>query len=343
MKSIYKYIFGCFLLLSLAVLQSDARIHTQQAGGMLIIHATQSDLVKANARMGFTMALPHSANPTISIDVHAWKEFKGDTSNGILIPTIIKRSIFRGIQLADFSFHPIKKNNDTWLIADSFSIKIATPDLSSSTYQIPFAERGLLAHIINPHHISGSRISRKKSESILSDHWYSAKQDYVKLITKQDGIAHVKMGEILSKQQNWKGESSAQLELFFKGASYPIGIIDQDGKVDDEDVIIFAARRAEGDTTWRNYVTDEASFFLTLNDAPNAKNRLTAFPPIMPILADTAVSVNIHHEKDTEFYAGDVISPVDYRYLSSDFQQAKISSGIKSVQSKISAHSLIQS
>ena len=81
------------------------------------------------------MALPHSAKPTITVDVHAWSEFKGDTSHGILIPTIQKRSIFRGIQLADFTFHPIKKNNGTWLIADSFSIKIATPDLASSTYR----------------------------------------------------------------------------------------------------------------------------------------------------------------------------------------------------------------
>ncbi len=316
--------FGYILFLLLFVLQADARIHTKQTDGMLIIHATHSDLLKANSRMGFTMALPHAAKPTITVDVHAWREFKGDTSHGIFIPTIQKRSIFRGIQIADFSFHPIKQDeNNTWLIADSFSINIATPDLASSIYRIPFSEKGLLAHIINPHHIPGSRISRKKSESILSDHWYSAKQDYVKLITKQDGIAHVKMREILSKQQNWKGESSAQLELFFKGVSYPIGIIDQDGTVDDDDVIIFAAHRAEGDTTWRNYVTDEASFFLTLNDVPTAKNRLTAFPPIMPILSDTAVRVNIHHEKDTEFYAGDVISPVDYRYLSSDFSTGK--------------------
>ena len=97
--------FGYILFLLLFVLQADARIHTKQTDGMLIIHATHSDLLKANSRMGFTMALPHAAKPTITVDVHAWREFKGDTSHGIFIPTIQKRSIFRGIQIADFSFH----------------------------------------------------------------------------------------------------------------------------------------------------------------------------------------------------------------------------------------------
>ncbi len=304
--------------------QVNARMQTKQADGILIIHANQKDLLRVNSHMGFTVALPQSAHPTITIDIHRWKEFKGDTSHSILNPTIQKRSIFRGIQLADISFHPIKKNSEnTWVIADSFSIKIVSPELSSSPFQIPFSEKGLLAHIINPAHIPACRIARKMSESNLSNHWYNSKQDYVKLITKKDGIAHVKLGDILSKQQNWRGESSSQLELVFKGISYPMGIIDQDGKIDDSDVIIFASRRAEGDTTWRNYVTDEATFFLTLNDAPITKERLTAFPPIMPLLNDNAVSVSIHHEKDSEFYAGDVLSPVDYRYLTSDFSNGK--------------------
>ncbi|MFM6955493.1 MAG: C25 family cysteine peptidase [Ignavibacteria bacterium] len=324
MKSIFTYIVVSIFLLSSFVLESRAHVDIKQADGTFIIHGNRSDLMRANARMGFTMALPHSAKPKITVDIHRWSEFKGDTCHVSFIPTIQQQSVFRGIEVSDFTFHPIKKSKgDSWLIADSFSIKIVSPELIATDYQIPHAEYGLLAHIINPNHIPLSRISRKKTESVLSDHWYSAKQDYVKLITKQDGIAHVKMRDILSKQQQWKGESSAQLELLFKGASYPIGVIDQDGKVDDDDVIIFAARRAEGDTTWRNYVTDEATFFLTLNDAPNAKNRLSAFPPILPILADTAVSVSIHHEKDSEFYAGDVISPIDYRYLTSDFSTGK--------------------
>jgi len=277
-----------------------------------------------------TFAMPETAEAILTIKPLHIRAWSGDTSGLYSVirtypeAKLERRFVYRGIHVARAVIQPIFKDEQgRLLIADSCTIIITSKGfVSSPAYRIPAIENGLLSHIINPEHIPSARIS-KKTEEVIADHWYSPQQSYVKLITKKDGIARFPLSRALALQSDWKGKPSSHLELIFKGKSYAMGIIDADGMLDEQDILIFASRRAEGDTTWHNYVTDEASFFLTLNNQPSTAQRYTAFPPIMPILADTSVSVRLHHEQDSEFYAGDVISPIDYRYLSSDFSTGK--------------------
>ncbi|MFM8840011.1 MAG: C25 family cysteine peptidase [bacterium] len=308
----------------------QAELTTQCEQGKITL-TYSSDISAKRYQEYITFALPETAEVLITIKplrVHPWA---GDTSGIHAIVTeypeakIESRFSYRGIDVARAVIQPIYKNeNGSFLIADSCIITITSKGfVSNPKYRIPKIEKGLLSHIINSEHIPAAIAAEKKSESPQADHWYKSGQSYVRLITKKDGIARFPLNKALALQPEWKGKPISHLDLLFKGSSYAMGIIDSDGMLDEKDILVFAARRAEGDTTWRNYVTDEASFFLTLNNQPSTSPRYTAFPPIMPILADTSVQVRMHHEKDSEFYAGDVISPIDYRYLASDFSTGK--------------------
>ncbi|MBM4150798.1 MAG: hypothetical protein FJ219_04010 [Ignavibacteria bacterium] len=327
MSSIVKHI-ACFLCCLATVMSAQAELTTLCKQGNITL--TYSSGNSSRHHEYVTFAMPETAEAILTIKPLHIRAWSGDTSGLYSVirtypeAKIERRFVYRGIHVARAVIQPIfKDEQDRLFIADSCTIIITSKGfVSSPAYRIPAIENGLLSHIINPEHIPSARIS-KKTEEVIADHWYSPQQSYVKLITKKDGIARFPLSRALALQSDWKGKPSSHLELIFKGKSYAMGIIDADGMLDEQDILIFASRRAEGDTTWHNYVTDEASFFLTLNNQPSTAQRYTAFPPIMPILADSSVSVRLHHEKDSEFYAGDVISPIDYRYLSSDFSTGK--------------------
>lgn len=327
MSSIVKQIV-CFLCCLATVMSAQAELTTLCKQGNITL--TYSSDNSSRHHEYVTFAMPETAEAILTIKPLHIRAWSGDTSGLYSVirtypeAKLERRFVYRGIHVARAVIQPIFKDEQgRLLIADSCTIIITSKGfVSSPAYRIPAIENGLLSHIINPEHIPSARIS-KKTEEVIADHWYSPQQSYVKLITKKDGIARFPLSRALALQSDWKGKPSSHLELIFKGKSYAMGIIDADGMLDEQDILIFASRRAEGDTTWHNYVTDEASFFLTLNNQPSTAQRYTAFPPIMPILADTSVSVRLHHEQDSEFYAGDVISPIDYRYLSSDFSTGK--------------------
>lgn len=328
MSSIVNHIV-CFLCCLATVMSAQAELTTLCKQGNITL--TYSSGNSSRHHEYVTFALPETAEAILTIKPLHVRAWSGDTSGLYSVirtypeAKIERRFVYRGIHVARAVIQPIfKDEQDRLFIADSCIITITSKGLiSSNDYQIAHSELGLLSHIINPEYIPASIASRKKSESPLTNTWYESGQSYLRLITKKDGIARFPVSKALALQSDWKGKPSAHLELIFKGKSYAMGIIDADGRLDEQDILIFPSRRAEGDTTWHNYVTDEASFFLTMNDKPVTAQRYTAFPPIMPILADTSVSVRLHHEKDSEFYAGDVISPIDYRYLSSDFSTGK--------------------
>lgn len=327
MSSIVKHI-ACFLCCLATVMSAQAELTTLCKQGNITLTYSLGNSSRHHEYV--TFALPETAEAILTIKPLHIRAWSGDTSGLYSVirtypeAKIERRFVYRGIHVARAVIQPIFKDEQGRLfISDSCIITITSKGfISSPAYRIPAIENGLLSHIINPEHIPSARMS-KKTEEVIADNWYSPQQSYVKLITKKDGIARFPLSKALALQSDWKGKPSSHLELIFKGKSYAMGIIDADGMLDEQDILIFASRRAEGDTTWHNYVTDEASFFLTMNDKPVTAQRYTAFPPIMPILADTSVSVRLHHEKDSEFYAGDVISPIDYRYLSSDFSTGK--------------------
>jgi len=327
MSSIVKHIV-CFFCCLATVMSAQAELTTLCKQGNITL--TYSSGNSSRHHEYVTFAMPETAEAILTIKPLHTRAWSGDTSGLYSVirtypeAKIERRFVYRGIHVARAVIQPVFKDEQGRLfISDSCIITITSKGfVSSPAYRIPAIENGLISHIINPEHIPSARIS-KKTEEVIADHWYSPQQSYVKLITKKDGIARFPLSRALALQSDWKGKPSSHLELIFKGKSYAMGIIDADGMLDEQDILIFASRRAEGDTTWHNYVTDEASFFLTLNNQPSTAQRYTAFPPIMPILADTSVSVRLHHEKDSEFYAGDVISPIDYRYLSSDFSTGK--------------------
>lgn len=324
----HRYI-TCITLLFSCAISAHAAFSTICEPGKITLNFVAD--VEGKQNNHFTFAIPQHDEALISVQPIHWRMWKGDTTGLSSVNQsnpkayIERRFEYRGIHVARAVLQPFFRDEHGILfIADSCTIVITSKGfVSSPNHVLDHAEIGLLSHIINTEHIPAAIASRKNSESPQADQWYKSGQSYVRLITKKDGIARFPLNKALALKPEWKGKPISHLELLFKGSSYAMGIIDSDGMLDEQDILIFAARRAEGDTTWHNYVTDEASFFLTLNNQPSTSRRYTAFPPIMPILADTSVMVSLHHEKDTEFYAGDVISPIDYRYLSSDFSTGK--------------------
>lgn len=256
------------------------------------------------------------------------KECKKDIKEFVHVE---RQGTLREIPVAELTIQPFRYDYQSGKlsIADTIIVHIEFSHVIQNTpnYHINEKESGFLSRIINPQHIPSCIVQyNRKSEKSLNDNWYSANQKYLRLITKKDGIAKISGKEIIRNKPEWLGKELSRFRLIYKGNTYPFGIDkDNDNILSNDDSFFFASKRAAGDTTWFNRVTDESSFFLTLENSPvtDKSARLSIIQTIPFNTIDSIGIVSKHIEEDHSIYAGDKTSAFEFSILSCDFKFGK--------------------
>ncbi len=228
-------------------------------------------------------------------------------------PNVISKylGIQRGINVHLVELQPYLYENSELLLIDSAEIEIyfnmnnTEIDVAKLVYLDPFYD-----NLVNKYHISHFKKINSKSfhtsdDLILKDeHWYKPDIDYIKIETKKDGIAIIKASEILKIYPNWKNKDSKYLHLIHFGEPYPIFLFDENGKIDDNDSIIFKGLRPLGDTTWIDYISTYEPFYLYYDESKIGKRLKIADQNINSIDFKGNVLFDLHIEHDKEYWEG---------------------------------------
>lgn len=292
------------------------------------------------------LAVPSTGSINIRYTMNGWKSIQLQKPLGVLnlfsqsqeckkdikeFVHIERQGTLRDIPVAELSIQPFTYDyrSGTLSIADTIIVYIEFSHLLQNIphYRINDKESGFLSRIINPQQIPSCIVqNNRKTEKSLNDNWYSTNQKYLRLITKKDGIAKISGNDIINNKPEWLGKELSRFRLIYKGNTYPFGIDkDNDNVLSNDDSFIFASKRAAGDTTWFNRVTDESSFFLTLENSPvtDKSARLSAIQSIPFNTIDSIGIVSKHKEEDHSIYAGDKTSAFEFSILSCDFKFGK--------------------
>lgn len=195
--------------------------------------------------------------------------------------------------------------NSTW-----DSIKLDIDFNSKSPLLLSFSNNydpAFYSQIGNKRHIKYLSLFENKtknySNKTLSSDWYNNNIKYLKINTSKDGIANIKVSDILQNAPEWEGLDIDGLHLLNNGEDYPIYIVSTDKILNYSDDIYFMGKRASGDTTWLDNYTKEEPFYLYY-DIQKQPLRLQENETNNANSALEYVYVNKHIEEDRTYFEG---------------------------------------
>lgn len=129
-------------------------------------------------------------------------------------------------------------------------------------------------------------------------------KDYIKIGTNKDAPAIVSVDSVLQLMPQWTNRDYKYLVLYNRNAKIPYFVNDKDGKLNQNDTLIFLGSRPIGDTTWTDHYASEESFFLTYDEDD--------FREELHLIKDDGsfnvklneIKINSHIEKDLFYSAG---------------------------------------
>jgi len=122
--------------------------------------------------------------------------------------------------------------------------------------------------------------------------------------TSNDGVALLPLAELLSVAPELRGRSSNGLHLRRKGRSIPLGLVDANGALSDDDTLYFVGSRPSGDTTYFDAYTSVAAFEVWYDETlpPARLARDTATPEERSLRYH--LTVERHVEEEHEYVQG---------------------------------------
>jgi peptidase C25-like protein/flagellar hook capping protein FlgD/interleukin-like EMT inducer protein len=227
--------------------------------------------------------------------------------------TINKIGYSRGIPIAMLTIRPDMIEEDLNYI-ESAKITIKYPvKISLSQAEIPNLQKAFYSRITNNamlgklYHEYVSPKKAKQNKMLADDEWFKPEQEWLKITTKNDGIASVPAAEIISANQAFDKVDIGKIALIHKGEEYPVYVEnDNNGVFDSGDILMFEGRHADGDTTWFDFYTDEEAYYLTTIKS----QALQLSRETLPVSYDEDLNylpVFYHYEKDTIHSSGVIL------------------------------------
>ncbi|MFC2129891.1 C25 family cysteine peptidase [Bacteroidota bacterium] len=217
----------------------------------------------------------------------------------------------RGVLLGILTVNPFTFDSKTKTISIiesaeitlNFDRDIMPGELRENDPEYPF-----FSNVVNQQHLSGllskSGNEKRYYDRLQNEDWYNPSTTYIKILTKNDGIAMINAGDVLSTENSFSGKPIKYLHLFYKGEEQPIYINnDIDSEFNGGDEIIFIGYRAEGDTTWFNNYTDYSAFFLYYDESSEGL-RFSEFPDVSGAQDLDYVNINKHVEYENLYFCG---------------------------------------
>jgi len=264
----------------------------------------------------FVVALPENADFTIEKKFAAKKlisnssNFNSSRNEFVTIERIGK---LRGVSTGVIKINPFYFDNysHSIYIYDSVEIKIIFKStLTKTEFDENNPEFLFYTEYINKEHIPGlinksSELTKYKNESILNENWYNPDIAYIKLMTKNDGIAKVTAQSLIKTENSFSGKDIRFFHLLHKGDEIPIKFYyDSDGILNDNDEIIFLGSRGAGDTTWFNNYSDYETYYLYYDEETSGLRYLDLPQISAPSSILDKVNINEHIEKEKFYFRG---------------------------------------
>ncbi|HOK15218.1 MAG TPA: hypothetical protein PK007_09910, partial [Candidatus Kapabacteria bacterium] len=269
----------------------------------------------------FPIALQKDNDFRFSYKVYSYKStnIQFDGQSDLTFLEKIPSSIRRNVKIARLKLTPFLFENSTAIIADSLEIRISFsyPISTFSKYNQKLFdyEKSFFNDIINPKHLPAilESSSTKQASYTQSAPWYNPEQKYLKIETKNHSIAMIDASQILNLVPELENKPVNSFHLLFKGQDYPIYISSENQLFNSKSKIYFLGKAAQGDTTYLDFYTDKAVFYLFV-DENKPPVRLSLFPEITPTNTIQTVEINHHIELDKEYFGGtnDIYSRQDY-------------------------------
>ncbi len=219
--------------------------------------------------------------------------------------------IQRGVNVYLIEYLPYYYINDSLYISDSVSIEVIFHRNSKLKQETTLSrEDPFYANLINTGHITPFKnhfqaISKDHSDEVQTlENWYNPDIDYIKIETTKDGIAIIRLADVLKIYPQWRNKQSKYLHLIHFGREYPFIILNDNGIINDTDSIIFKGLRPLSDTSWIDYISTYEPFYLYYDEASEGTRLKIAPKNIATIDYDGPVIYDIHIEEDEEYWEG---------------------------------------
>ncbi len=220
-----------------------------------------------------------------------------------------KQGIKRHLELARVEFPLFKsgQSGDSILTECTYKINYGM-DLPKKEAKLNKYQLGAFAEIENLDNLPRliAFVDSKHNDVKLSnENWIDPNLEYLKINTKEDGIASISTDKIISNMPNWEGLPVSEFQLLHKGIKYPVHF--NSSSMTKGDFVYFQSSRAYGDTTWFDNYAGEEPYFLVrnTNDTPELYNKLL-FASNPSTIIDK-VKIKSHIEKEKEYSFGDTV------------------------------------
>lgn len=221
----------------------------------------------------------------------------------------------RNVKIAMLAIQPFEYSEKSKIISAmdtlEFELIYSPKCIISSFFLLPKKLRTLYTSIENPDILpdlikSGEIVSKKKTDKIqTANSWYQNNKTYIKIVTHKDGAAYVNGSEIINLVPDWNNADLSKFNLYYLGKSYPFTFLgNSTGQLSPDIQLIFFGRHVPGDSTFYDFYTNDAVFYLTYNDGSN-QIMLKNFPAAGTNLTDiNSVTNSRHYEKDSLYSLG---------------------------------------
>ena len=131
-----------------------------------------------------------------------------------------------------------------------------------------------IAFLITNYTVDAQVNKDKKAIELQSNDWFDYNTQYLKITTKEEGVAKIKVSDILEIYPEWKNELSDYLRLVKNGISLPFYLVDANKQLSNDDIIYFWGSFPHGDSTYYDFYTAREAHFLFI-DKENGGQRLS--------------------------------------------------------------------
>ncbi len=140
--------------------------------------------------------------------------------------------------------------------------------------------------------------------------WFDLEKKYIRINTFDDGVAVLGFGELINALPELNGRKTEHIHLYHKGKPCLRYIIDNDGIIDHNSILVFYARRAYGDTTFYDFYALYEPFFLFIDNKQSALSyEFVDNETNVPIIEESYIKQHI--ERSTVYSLGSIYARED--------------------------------
>ena len=262
-------------------------------------------------------------SPVITVEEQQWSELPGLKSDRIGSPlvTMSKAGLINGLPVSILTIHPWQRHTNGIRVISQGVVRVRFNNAALLRSAKPLTVPSYLPTLINASFrpATRSKTVEHPQETVLPDTWLRKGSPYLKLHTRNDGLAALSGKDVIDADSRFRNVAADQLQLWHKGREVPMHIRNEGtgALLTDTTQLVFFGRRPYGDSTWFSLWDTTAVFYLTIADTATSA-RITVAPSVMAKDTLRYITMHRHVEYDTGHYHLGDADNADFGVFNSD-------------------------